>query len=147
MLASRLRPSKGVLTFAPLLLVLAACGSGDGVNRLPVEGTVLIDGKPLRGMKGAVGFVPDKSSGNDSPLRAEGEIDAEGRYLLFARGKPGAPPGQYKVAVSAVPPGAERDASRLAVHPRYVVEDNTPLRVEVVPDPTPGHYDLKLKAR
>jgi hypothetical protein len=94
-----------------------------------------------------VGFVPDKSSGNDSPLRAEGEIDAEGRYLLFARGKPGAPPGQYKVVVSAVPPGAERDASRLAVHPRYVVEDNTPLRVEVVPDPTPGHYDLKLKAR
>jgi hypothetical protein len=148
MFASGLRPLAGVPLVVPFLLALAACGcGGDGVHRLPVEGTVLIDAEPLRGMKGAVLFLPDKSRGNESPLRGEGEIDAEGRYVLFAHGKPGAPPGHYKVVVSAVPPGAERDASKLAVHPRYVVEADTPLQVEVVSDPAPGHYDLKLTAR
>jgi hypothetical protein len=136
-----------VPTFVPFLLVLAAGGCGDGINRVPVGGTVLMEGEPLRGMKGAVTFLPDKARGNDSPHGAAGEIDPEGRYVLFTQGKPGAPPGHYKVLVSAVPPGAERDESGLAVHRRYLVESDTPLEMEVVPDPAPGRYDLKLTAR
>jgi hypothetical protein len=148
MLASRLRPLAAVPPLVPFLLALAAGGcGGDGVHRFPVEGVVLIDGKPLRGMKGAVLFLPDKSRGNESPLRGEGEIDPEGRYVLFTQGKPGAPPGHYKIVVSAVPPGAERDASKLAVHPRYVSEADTPLHVEVVSEAGSGHYDLQLTAR
>jgi hypothetical protein len=144
-LPSRLR--KGVPPAVVLLLALPAWGCGDGIARVPIEGTVLIDGAPLRGMTGAVTFIPDKSRGNDSPLRAAGPIDKEGRYMLFTKGKPGVPPGHYKVVVSAVPPGAERDASRLAVHPRYVVEQHTPLEAEVVVESAPGRYDLKLTAR
>jgi hypothetical protein len=136
-----------VAALVALLPALAACGCGDGVSRLPVEGTVLVDGVPLRGMKGAVVFIPEKSEGNDSPPNAVGDIDTEGRYRLFTTGKPGAPAGHYKVVVGAGPPGAERDESRLAVHPRYAVESNTPLRQEVVADPGPGHYDLNLTSR
>ncbi len=141
-------PSRGVPSLGALLLALAACGcGGDGVQRLPVEGIVYLDGEPLRGMTGAVTFIPDLSRGNESPLRGNGEIDAEGRYTLFAGGKPGAPPGHYKVLVGAAPPGTDRDESRLVVPPRYVVERDTPLRMEVVPDPEPGHYDLRLTTR
>jgi hypothetical protein len=106
---------KGMLTCVALLLALPAWSCSDGIPRVPIEGTVLVDGKPLVGMTGAVTFIPDKSRGNDSSFRAVGLIDKEGRYTLFTKGKPGAPPGRYKVIVSAVPPGSERDASRLQI--------------------------------
>jgi hypothetical protein len=130
-----------------LLLALGACGCGDNIPRAPVEGTVLIDGAPLRGMTGAVTFVPNASRGNDSPLRATGTIDTDGRYTLFTSGKPGAPPGHYTVLVTAVPPGAARDESKLAIPARYGGERTTPLEMEVVSEPSPGRYDLKLTRR
>jgi hypothetical protein len=130
-----------------LLLALSAGGCGDNITRAPVEGTVLIGGAPLRGMTGAVTFVPDAARGNGSPHRATGTIDRDGRYTLFTRGKPGAPPGHYKVLVSAVPPGAQRDDSKLAIPARYGGERTTRLEMEVVTDPAPGRYDLKLTRR
>jgi hypothetical protein len=159
-LAGRRHPAEEVKMLAPLhwlrkhvrpsvilLLVLPSLGCGDDILRVPVEGVVLRNSQPLRGMTGAVIFLPDKARGNESLFRATGTIDPEGRYVLFTKGKPGAPPGHYKILVSAVPPGAEREESKLAVPSRYGVEQSTPLRMEVVSDPAPGRYDLKLAAR
>ncbi len=133
---------------AVVLLAFLAGGCGDGVGkRVPVSGGVLVDGAPLRSMTGMVTFIPDKSRGNDSPHSASGAIDSEGRYVLSTKGKQGAPLGHYKVVVSAVPPGADRDNSRLALHARFSVEQTTPLVVEVVASPAPDTYDLKTTTR
>jgi hypothetical protein len=139
-------PRKGVGP-AFLLLILSACGCGDGIPRVPVEGTVLVDDVPLRGATGAVTFLGESATAKDNAPRASGTIDREGRYVLFTQGKPGVPPGRYKVLVTAVPLGAERDDTRLAVHPRYAAEQSSPLTVEVVRAPEAGHYDLKLTRR
>jgi hypothetical protein len=125
-------------------LLLAGC-NGVG-TRHPVEGQVLIDGKPMRGITGSVRFVPDGAKGNAGQFTATGEIDTEGRYKLVTRGKPGAPAGWYRVVVTALPPGAgDREVVRRpAVHGRYGAEASTPLSVEVVPRPEAGAYDLKV---
>jgi hypothetical protein len=128
------------------LTALAAYGcSGNDVGPCePVSGIVTLEGQPLRGVVGSVDFVPDRTQGNNSTFIAHGTLDGQGRYKLSTRGKAGAPPGWYKVVVSATPPGADRDSARLAVHPRYAAESTTPLTREVVADAPPGAYDLKL---
>jgi hypothetical protein len=146
MFAPHRRPRKRVPSVV-LLLALPVCGCGDGIPRAPVEGTVLFDGAPLRGMTGAVTFVPNTSRGNDSTLRATGTIDGDGHYILLTNGKPGAPPGHYKVLITAVRPGANRDESKLAIPARYGGERTTTLEREVVTEPSPGRYDLKLTRR
>jgi hypothetical protein len=141
------RPHRGFAVFA-LMAVLLGSGCGDSVGkRLPVSGNVLVDQQPLRGMTGTVTFIPDKSRGNESPYSASGPIDSEGRYVLSTKGKKGAPMGHYKVVVSAVPPGSDRDNSRLALHARFSVENTTPLVIEVVASPAPDTYDLKTTTR
>jgi hypothetical protein len=129
-----------------VLAALAACGCSEhGVGPCePVHGIVLLDGRPLRGVVGSVDFVPDRSKGNNSTFVAHGTLDGEGRYTLSTKGKEGAPPGWYKVVVSATPPGADRDSAKLSVHPRYAAEATTTLTREVVANAPPGAYDLKL---
>src|SRR5580700_1632437 len=78
------------LLFAVCGLALSGCG-GDGLQRVRVEGTVTVDGKPLR--KGTVIFHPDDSKGNTLTTDAQGPIDAEGHYQLYVGGKPGIPTG------------------------------------------------------
>jgi hypothetical protein len=46
----------GLSTSALFLLALGGCGSGDGLSRVPVGGTVAVDGAPLRA--GVVRFIP-----------------------------------------------------------------------------------------
>src|SRR4051794_8076203 len=90
----------------PCMSFMLITGCGDGVGtRYPVEGQVLVDGAPLAGMSGQVTFEPDQTKGNKTPVSPSGEIDKDGRYKLSSKGKPGAPAGWYKVAVSPVPPG------------------------------------------
>jgi hypothetical protein len=127
-----------------LCAFVAGCGADD--NLVPVEGRVLLQGQPLRGLSGSVTFVPDSSKGNASSTGAVGEIDAEGRYRLSTRGKPGAAPGWYKVVVTAVPAGTgDREVVRRpALHSRYAAEKTTPLSVQVVADPSASAYDLKV---
>lgn len=133
---------------AALLPLVLACGCGErGIPRVPVKGEVLVNGKPLRGMKGAVTFIPNPDKGNESSQLATGALDADGQYVLATKGKPGVRPGHYKVVVSAVPPGADRDSAKLAVPPRYAVEKSTPLEVEVVASPPAGGYPLKLTTK
>jgi hypothetical protein len=137
------------------LLALCACalpaGCGgtylDGVRLYPVSGTVLVEGQPLTGVpQGSVSFHPDATQGNQSLHIPTGKITPEGKYELVTGGKKGAPLGKYKVLVSAF----ENRKEEGPVTPRYILDgkyyavERTDLTVEVVENPAPGWYDLKV---
>jgi len=121
--------------------------SGGSSGLVPVSGKVTVDGKPLT--SGWVSFRPDKTKGNTSAEEPNAEINSQGEYTLRTRGKPGAPPGAYKVVVSssgAVTPDNTKVAaeSKPLVNLTYSNPDTTTLTMTVVDKPEPGHYDLKL---
>jgi hypothetical protein len=126
------------------LAAAAGCQRSGPGKLLPVEGTVLYEGKPLT--VGSVSFRPDAARGNTSTYEPAGSIDDQGHYQLVTAGKPGAPPGWYKVTVTA----EELDANNLSAPPkklipaRYGMPTTTELALEVVDNPRPEAYDLKL---
>jgi hypothetical protein len=77
------------------ILMLAVMGCGDGrPARVPVSGTVLIDGHPLK--HGEVRFIPDGAR------MSEGVLDENGRFVLGCFEKEdGAVLGQHAVVVEA----------------------------------------------
>lgn len=77
------------------LLLVAVVGCGDGrPDRVPVSGTVLIDGKPLT--TGSIRFVPEGAR----PSAAD--IDESGRFTLSCYdGDDGAVLGTHRVQVAA----------------------------------------------
>ena len=124
-----------VMGLSLLALFLGGCG-----KPLPefgeVDGIVTIKGQPQSGM--LVRFLPDPSRGNDLPINAAGETDAEGRYQLryYYDGTEGfgAPVGWHRVliedtALSQVPQGGALPPERI---PRaYASPTTTPLEQEV----------------
>ena len=141
---------------AALLLALAAPGCGDdGVGKTyPVRGKVTLDGTPLSAKTGTVLFKPDAARGNASSFEPAGTVDPDGNYTLLTKTRRGAPPGWYKVVVTATetesaPPAPgkslhQRPLPRSLVPGRYARAESTPLQVEVVESPAEGAYDLKL---
>ena len=75
-----------------------------------------------------------------------GTINAEGEYELFTVGKKGAPPGWYKVVVTAYANKIEEGpvTPRLLIDPKYYQVETTDLSIEVVESPSPGAYDLNV---
>ena len=135
------------------VLFVSGCGDGSGVGRtFPVGGTITINGQPLVAQSAMILFKPDASRGNLSQFDAAGTPDGEGHYTLSTAGKVGAPPGWYKVVVTATtseisfPSGRRRDHPRpkSLVAAKYGQVTTTALAVEVVESPGPGAYDLKL---
>jgi hypothetical protein len=121
----------------------AGCGSKSGTPA--VTGKVTVAGKPLT--TGSVSFRPDKAKGNTSPHEPGGDIDAQGNYKLYTAGKEGAPPGWYKVVVVATEPLDPKNPyapPRSFLHSRYNSAETSGLAVQVVDNPAPGAYDLKL---
>jgi hypothetical protein len=143
MIAHKLRLGRGFLGILGVcgLLPLAGCG---GLRLVPVAGKVTLDGKPMKG--GSVSFNPDSSKGNDARVMCVGRIDSEGRYELTTTGVKGsetgkgAPLGWYRVTLITTLPGQPV----IPVADRYLDFDKTPLSVEVIADPAPDRYDLKL---
>jgi hypothetical protein len=124
------------------LLTLAGCG---GLELVPVSGKVTLGDKPLTA--GAVSFVPDASKGNNVRVSCMGRIGPNGHYEISSNGVTksetgkGAPLGWYKVILITTLPGTPE----IAVNPKYLDPDKTPLLIEVVDNPKPGHYDIKLE--
>ena len=82
----------GRLTPILLCLLLAGCGSGNGLAT--VNGTVTFNGKPLEGA--IVEFQPTAEGGSPSA----GTTDAKGRYeLMHTFEQPGAMPGEHVVSI------------------------------------------------
>jgi hypothetical protein len=81
----------------PALLVMASCGTDDGLGkRYPVSGTVTYNGKPLE--KGEISFVTEDLTKN---FGATGII-TDGSYTLSTGGNAdGAQAGKFKVTIVA----------------------------------------------
>jgi hypothetical protein len=131
-----------------VLAVLGAVGVlpvlGCGTKRVPVAGSVTLEGEPLRG--GILTFSPDAGKGNTARVSCTGPVRA-GRYEVRTSGVgpsdsgTGVPPGWYKVTLLTGVPGQPA----VEVNRMYTSEETTPLSVEVVASPPPGHYDFQLK--
>jgi hypothetical protein len=132
----------------------AGCGDASGVGpTFPVAGKVIFNHTPLTAKNTVILCKPDAARGNASPFEPAGTVDAEGNYALTTRGKAGAPPGWYKVVVTAREeaepvhpkgPQRHRPVSKSLLPARYGQATTTDLSIEVVEKPAPGAYDLKL---
>jgi hypothetical protein len=128
------------LTLGLALLPLCACNTDPIGRTVPVKGKVLINNKALSG--GSVAFWPNKDKGNNSAFEAGGQIGPDGTYEIFTRGKPGVPPGHYKVTVVSQ---AETDSlkptkAKLLVPEACTDPKTTPFLIEVIDEPKT--YDL-----
>jgi len=140
---SRLRGPALVALFLGTV-VAAGCSKNDGEKLAPVGGTITVDGKAVP--SGNVTFYPDASKGNASTHQPNGSIEPDGRYELFVpAARKGAPPGWYKVVVYAVDDPQPGKPNKYYANKEYADVNTTPLRVEVVENPEPGRYDLKLR--
>jgi len=122
------------------VLVLSGCDAG--VKRVPVSGAVTLDGQPLTG--GVLHFAPDVSKGNNnrvdclSPVRG-GHYNLLTQAILQKDNGTGAPLGWYKVYLFTDIPGVN-----IHVNPKFTLPEKTPISVEVVENPPPGAYDIKM---
>lgn len=137
------------------LAVLAGCSKPAPPPRVPVSGTVTIEGKPLP--QAVVTFYP-LFEGFGSELVAEGTTDASGRFTLASSLGEGACVGRHRVTVNDAP--APEDArgqtaeaqKRLARHinglenrpigSAFQTVGSSPLEIEISEDGSP--YELKL---
>jgi hypothetical protein len=110
-----------------------------------VEGTVTVGKDKLK--TGSVAFKPDAQKGNKSKHEPIGTINPDGTYSLTTLGKPGAPPGWYKVVVHAGEkenPKDEYSPLRSLINTKYNYVESTDLSIEVKDGAPAGAYDLKL---
>jgi len=142
-----LKPLLSLICCVGIFAVAATGCAKKDPNLAQVEGNVMVGDKPLT--SGTVIFYPDATKGNDSKDEPRGAIDANGRYHLQNGIKQGITPGWYKVAVTAakqLDPNNPYFTDWL-IPTRYIDPKTSKLRYEVVKDPAPGQYDIKLDAK
>jgi hypothetical protein len=127
------------------LTCVVGCG---GVRRVPVAGTVTLDGQPFTG--GHLVFSPDASKGNVYRINCRGRIK-DGHYDLETNGVtrsesgPGIPLGWYKVTFVLLEESTKKHPiAPINVNDKFKDPLKTPLSVEVKDNPEPGAYDFKL---
>jgi hypothetical protein len=129
-----------------ITLTLASAGCGRGLPVLvPVRGKVTLpSGTPIH--NGSVTLYPDTAKGNKSKELPIGAIDAQGNFTVMTGTREGAPPGWYKVAISAaeqIDPNNPYFTDWL-IHERYINPETSRLTAEVVESPTAGRYDFQV---
>jgi len=130
-----------------LMGLCVGCGKDSDIDKLlPVSGKVRYQAEPLT--TGTVILVPDAAKGNTTKHEPRGPIDDQGNYRVTTAGRPGAPPGWYKVAVIATqPPNPNKPyAVTGSLLPRKYGDASTSgLAIEIREEPADGDYDLVLK--
>ena len=111
---------------------LAGCGGADPNGRLPVTGTVTLDGKPLP--DGSLTLVPT----GDGP--AVGATIDRGSFTI-ARGE-GPPPGAYRVEILSI-----RATGRTIPDPEGPRGPTVAERKNVIPDRYGSRSDLKAEIK
>jgi hypothetical protein len=131
---------------AMLVWLSSGCGansSGDGL--VSVSGKVSYKGEPLT--TGTVILVADAAKGNTTKHEPRGPIDDQGNFEVGTAGKPGAPPGWYKVAVVANKPGNPSKLYAVTgslLPKKYGNASTSELAIEVTGKPG-AVYDIVLK--
>jgi hypothetical protein len=139
----------------PLVLAFfcfCGCSSSEIGKVFPVKGKITLNSEVVNAKTTTVLFVPDTSRGNTTPHEPVGTVDENGVYHLSTRGHKGAPPGWYKVIVTAYAsppqhpsgPRQHRPVTASLIPEKYGTAATTPLAVEVVETPAPDAYDLIL---
>ena len=140
---------RGRLSLALLgaLALTAVVGCG-GVRRVPVSGTVTLDGQSFNG--GYLVFTPDTAKGNTARISCTSRIK-DGRYDLETNGVTrgdsgsGVPLGWYKVTFRMLEESTKKHPiAPINVNDKFMSVEKTPLSVEVKDKPEPGAYDFKL---
>jgi hypothetical protein len=125
---------------------VGCANDGNGDAFLPVTGKVSYQGQPL--ITGTVILVADATKANTTRHEPRGAIDGQGSYRVRTAGRPGAPPGWYKVAVIANKPPSPNEPYAVtgSLLPKKYGDANTSeLAIEVRAKPADGAYDLVLK--
>jgi hypothetical protein len=138
----------GLASLLLLVLSFGSCTSGETLTE--VRGKVFVgDRSETKGM-GFVTFHPDDAKANKSLEEAVGAIQPDGTYVLETRGKRGAAKGWYKVGVSlaeVMDPNNPYVTNWLMPNPdKYQNWSKSGISIEVVDNPQPGQYDIKLPA-
>ncbi|MCH2115708.1 MAG: carboxypeptidase-like regulatory domain-containing protein [Pirellulales bacterium] len=141
------------LTLVLLLLPAAGCGDAKGPLRVPVVGTVTLDGAPLSAA--VLEFFPlSQVAGNGG----HGRTGSSGRYEVATwQGKEGLPPGDYLVTIEkrVMPDGSDfpfdsddwpdKSVTRQILPAKYAAAKKSELKVTVAEDKPV--YDLILESR
>jgi hypothetical protein len=142
-----------LLGVALMPLLAAGCGPS-GVTLYPVTGKITFDDEPFVRQTTTVVLksVAAKPDEAEAELEPVGKIDFSGNYEVFTGARKGAPPGRYKVVVTAHDEAVDLKKARSkrpvpnSLLPfKYASAETTDLEIEVVPRPAAGAYDLKLK--
>jgi hypothetical protein len=132
---------------AALVWFIIGCGKESGGDQLvPVHGKVSYKSQPL--MTGTVILVADSAKGNMTKHEPRGPIDDQGNFEVDTAGRPGAPPGWYKIAVIAnkpVNPSKPYAVTESLLPKKYGNAKTSELTFEVTEKPVAGAYDLLLK--
>jgi hypothetical protein len=142
---------------------LCGCSDRSGIGTAyAVSGKVTLDGKPLNLNTAVILFEPDESKGNLGPFSPAGGVDEAGTYTLKTKGRTGAPPGWYRVIVTAHEGNVRhpnqggraeegghsgRPVARSLVPAKYGQRATTDLSIEVIAEPSAGAYDLHLTSQ
>jgi hypothetical protein len=138
---------------AAVCTLVLGCADASGVGKTyPVGGKLSLNNEAFTAESTVVLFKPDAGKGNSLSFEPIGTVDDDGQYTVSTRGKSGAPPGWYKVVVTATAappehaktPKTHRPVARSLLPARYGQSQTTDLQIEVVEAPAPGAYDLKL---
>jgi hypothetical protein len=137
-LLTRSAVSKSYVFLGVLLVFCAGCGSKHA-PMAPVEGRVLLDGRPLA--SGSVGTIPVAGRG------AHGDVQSDGSFALHTFGKnDGALIGKHKVGVVLYdmkgPKSPESPYGKLLIPQRYTNPESSGLTIDVQPD---GNHDVVLE--
>src|ERR1700722_7858539 len=113
-----------------ILFLGVGCGGPPAVATLPVSGKVTVDGQPITSGQVSFTAADDKIGAG----LCTGSIGADSAYKISSDGKPGAPPGKYKVTVtpSMAPPTGGGVRPLLPYNASYSNPQLTPLVIEVV---------------
>jgi hypothetical protein len=130
--------------FVVLVCAFLASGCGKGSAKLtPVAGKVTLNGQPVTA--GQVSLFTLEKEGKAAGLMT-GKIDSSGGYQIVTDNRDGAPLGKYRVTVTpSMMPAAPGEKGPMGTIPqKYMDTQKSPLSFEVVENPEPGRYDLKL---
>ncbi len=137
-----------VVVFGAVLagITIAGCQDKDSAL-LPVGGKVTFGKNPLT--RGTVIFYPDADKGNKSKEEPRGEIDDQGNYQLSTATRKGVVRGWYKVAVTAAEQIDPNNPyfTKWLIPERYIDYRTSKLAIEVVENPAPGAYDIRLEPK
>jgi hypothetical protein len=83
----------------PLLFLTLVVGCGNSsIDRVPVSGEVLIDGRPLG--SGTIQFVPEEGRPSSAAIQADGHFELASESVGRTK-EIGAVPGRYRVQVAS----------------------------------------------